>query len=106
MSAEFRAKQWEYVGYRGFCNFLSSDNDFLILRRFGVLSIRVLLALQDELVELEEQLQTLENQLTSFDAPDYHNGSFRQETEECRCELIREIASKLRSYSLYTYLSL
>lgn len=99
MSTEYEEKQWKYVGYRGFCKFLASDDDFLILRRFGNLSIRVLLALQDELVDLEGQLETIENTLARFDAPDAHNGSFRQETVECRHELIREIDRKLRSYS-------
>lgn len=51
---EDRKKQpWKYIGYRGFCKFVASDDDFFVLRRFSTLSSRVLLALQDELSELE-----------------------------------------------------
>ncbi|KAI1743328.1 hypothetical protein F4680DRAFT_409826 [Xylaria scruposa] len=95
---DYKKKQWKYVGYQGFCEFLASDNDFLVLRRFSRLAIRVLLALQDELSELEEQLETLEKQLMDQQSPDTHNGSFRQETEQARLRLIHEIDKRLRSF--------
>lgn len=53
---------WIYIGYRGFCKFIASDDDFFIFRKFGNLSARVLLALQDELSELEGQLEEIERQ--------------------------------------------
>ena len=92
-------KPWKHIGYRGYCDFLETDTELLILRRFGALSTRVLLALQDELVELESQLDRLEDTLARSDGPDWHNGSFRQETNETRLVLVREIDSKLRAYS-------
>ena len=49
---DYNRKQWKYVGYRGYCEFAASDNDFLLLRRFNKLAIRSLLAIQDEIVEL------------------------------------------------------
>jgi hypothetical protein len=90
---------WKHVGYRGFCEFVASDHDFFLLRRFGKLSARVLLALQDELSELEDQLHVLEEQLSDPTAIDIHNGSFREETSDTRLNLIREIDKKLRAYS-------
>lgn len=99
ISSELNRKPWKYVGYRGFCEFVTSDNDFFVLRRFSELTARVLLALQDELSELESQLSILESQLSSISAPDVHNGSFREETSETRLNLIHEIDKKLRSYS-------
>lgn len=97
---ELQKKQpWKYVGYRGFCRFLVSDNDFFTLRRFSELTARVLLALQDELCELEDQLQSLEEEMSSESAPNYHNGSFRQETSPIRLDLIQEIDRKLRHYN-------
>lgn len=87
------------MGYRGFSEFVASHDNFFILRRFGTLTARVLLSLQDELVELEGQLETLENHLSSAGAPDIHNGSFREETQQARVDLIREIDGKLRAYS-------
>jgi hypothetical protein len=97
-----RNKPWKNIGYRGFCEFVDSDHDFFVLRRFGSLSVRVLLALQDELCELELQLQILERRLSDPTAEDVHNGSFREETSECRLSLIREIDKKLRAYSKCT----
>jgi hypothetical protein len=95
---DLKQKQWKYVGYRGFCHFAASDNDFLLLRRFGNIATRSLLALQDELVELESQLETLENQLMCSTGPEVHHGSFREETQEARVELIKEMTLKLRAY--------
>ncbi|KAF8533982.1 hypothetical protein BDD12DRAFT_897285 [Trichophaea hybrida] len=43
-------------GYRGLSNFLDSNPEFLVFRRFGRLSVRNILYLQDELCELQEQL--------------------------------------------------
>jgi hypothetical protein len=96
-------KPWKYIGYRGFCDFIASDNDFFVLRRFSALSARVLLALQDELVELETQLSLLEGSTSKETAPDVHNGSFRQETQKSRLALIREVDIKLRAYSMSFY---
>lgn len=97
-----RNKPWKDIGYRGFCEFVDSDHDFFLLRRFGNLSVRVLLALQDELCELEAQLQILESRLSDPLAEDVHNGSFREETSESRLALIQEIDKKLRAYSVYS----
>jgi hypothetical protein len=97
--SDYEKKPWKYIGYRSFTSFIASDNDFFILRRFSTLAVRVLLALQDELAELEDQLATIDARLSDPLAPDVHNGSFRQETSEMRLELIREIDRKLRSYS-------
>lgn len=97
--APIQARPWKHIGYRGFSEFLASDNDFLVLRRFSTLSVRILLALQDELVELETQLRSLEDQLCSAAAPNIHNGSFRQETPEVRLKLVRTIEEKLRAYN-------
>ena len=92
-------KPWKYAGYRSFCEFISSDEDFFVLRRFGILSARVLLDSQDQLARLEEQLEATEQQLRQRDAPDVHNGSFRQDTQAQRKEIISEARHLLREYS-------
>ena len=97
--SERAKKSWKYVGYQGFTSFVASDNDFFVLRRFSTLAARVLLALQDELVELEEQLVIIDAHLSDPLAPDLHNGSFRQEMSEPRLDLIKHIDRKLRAYS-------
>lgn len=92
-------KPWKYAGYRSFCEFVSSDEDFFVLRRFGTLSARVLLNLQDQLATLEGRLEDIEQQLRQRDAPDVHNGSFRQDPQAQRKEIILEAQRVLREYS-------
>ena len=96
---EAQKPPWKQIGYRGFCKFHVSDDDFFILRRFGELTSRVLLAMQDELAEREDELNALEAHLSSASARDIHNGSFRQEQSRERLALIHAIDQKLRSYN-------
>ena len=97
--ADVDAKAWKYTGYQSFSAFVASDNDFFILRRFGALSARVLLALQDQLSRLEEDLEALERRVRAEHAPDVHNGSFREETEKDREALISQAQRIIRDYS-------
>ena len=97
--ADFEGKAWKYAGYRSFCQFVSSDEDFFVLRRFGTLSARVLLNLQDQLARLEEELEAIEQQLRQRDSPDVHNGSFRGDPQEERKKKITEAQHVLREYS-------
>lgn len=92
-------KAWKYAGYRSFCEFISSDEDFFVLRRFGSLTARVLLNLQDQLARLEEELEAIEQQLRQRDVPDVHNGSFRHDTQEQRKKKTTEAQHVLREYS-------
>ena len=104
--ADIDDKPWKYTGYRSFSAFVASDNDFFILRRFGALSARVLLGLQDQLSLLEEDLEALEKRVREKDAPDIHNGSFRQETETAREALVCQAQRLLRDYSQFQLLSI
>lgn len=97
--ADVDAKPWKYAGYRSFSTFIASDNDFFVLRRFSALGARVLLRLQDQLSRLEEDLEELEMRVRKKDAPDIHNGSFRQETETAREALVCQAERLLRDYS-------
>jgi hypothetical protein len=102
LSADVLAqKPWKYLGYRAFCDLVASDNSLLIVRHFSVLTARVLLSLQDALTQDEERLEKLERQLAAKDAADVHNGSFRQESQQKRKELLQEIDGKPRKYSMY-----
>ncbi|KAK7403419.1 hypothetical protein QQX98_010832 [Neonectria punicea] len=76
---EIRKKPWKYIGYRGYSDFISSEDDFFVLRRFDVLNVRVALALQDELSVLEEDLSRLDN----------------------RNDLVANIAKKLAQYNTF-----
>lgn len=95
---EIERKPWKYIGYRGYANFISSENDFYIVRRFGALNVRVVLALQDQVSVLEEQLKDLDQDYSGRSAVDIHNGSFRNDRDQ-RTQLLGEIAEALMKYS-------
>jgi len=96
---EIQQKPWKYHGYRTFSQVIASDTDFFVIRRFGALNARVILALQDDISQLEEQLASLENLYSSKDYEDINNGSFRQESKPGRAAIIRELKVKLKEYS-------
>lgn len=98
-SEEVNNKPWKYLGYEEYSSFISSDDDFFVVRRFSTLTARVILALQDQLSELEEELAILEKSLKRFDSPAVHNGSFREETKVERAGLLMRINKRLREYS-------
>lgn len=96
---EIDQKPWKYTGYQSFSSFVASDNDFFILRRFGALNVQTILALQDELSCLERDLEAIERRQRGKDAPDVHNGSFREETQDDRKKLLLDARLLLREYS-------
>lgn len=95
---EIEKKPWKYIGYKGYSKFIASDNDFYVVRKFATLNTRVTLALQDEIVVLESDLDVLDAQYSKRDAENLHNGSFRDDRQD-RNALIEKITSKLAKYS-------
>jgi hypothetical protein len=95
---EIEEKPWKYIGYRGYSEFISSENDFYILRGFKSLNTRIALAQQDQIAVLEERLKALNIEYGRRDAEDRHNGSFRSDRDD-RTELVDLISEKLSLYS-------
>ncbi|KAM7201292.1 hypothetical protein V8F33_003392 [Rhypophila sp. PSN 637] len=95
---EIQRKPWKYIGYRGYARFISSDDDFLLLRRFDTLSSRVSLCLQDELTVIEEQLEEIDVAYSRRECQDVNNGTIRDDIEE-RARLIDVAAKKLVRYN-------
>ncbi|KAK7994535.1 hypothetical protein PG991_016123 [Apiospora marii] len=91
-------KPWKYVGYRGYSEFKSSDDDLLVFRRFSVLNTRILLSLQDKVCALEQELMETDMRYAAKDADDFHNGTFREDLPDRR-ELLEEIANTLAQYN-------
>ena len=89
------------MGYHNFSQFISSDNDFFVLRRFDTLHARVLLGLQDKLSQVDERLEAIETRHRQEDVSDVHNGSFRQEKLQERKNLLVKARGMLRTYSMY-----
>ncbi|KAL5334669.1 hypothetical protein BJX70DRAFT_350980 [Aspergillus crustosus] len=100
---ELDQKPWKYIGYHGYATFLASDSDFCNFRRFERLNTRVILALQDDLSQLEESLDETDRSWSARDAPDVNNGSFRQDPQQVRVDLIWEAQQKLEEYNRYLY---
>lgn len=98
---EIQRKPWKFIGYKGYTEFISSEDDWFVLRRFGTLNVRVALALQDEISVLEEQLEELDGSYSQRESPDRHNGRFRGDVEDRRA-LTELISDKLYKYSEYT----
>ncbi|KAL4788757.1 hypothetical protein BDV19DRAFT_383649 [Aspergillus venezuelensis] len=94
---ELDEKPWKYIGYRGYSIFLASDSDFCNFRRFERLNTRVILALQDEISQIEESLDEIDRCHSSPDAPDVNNGSFRQDTQQAHRYVSHYIQLKTRA---------
>ncbi|KAI8669140.1 hypothetical protein NCS57_00728000 [Fusarium keratoplasticum] len=101
LEEEIQRKPWKFIGYKGYTEFISSEDDWFVLRRFGTLNVRVALALQDEISVLEEQLKELDESYSRRESPDRHNGRFRGDAEDRRA-LTELISDKLYRYSEYT----
>jgi hypothetical protein len=102
-----KAQPWKYIGYKVFSRWMASDQSFFIMRRFGTLSARIALSLQDEIVQLEEKLNFMDKEYSSMELlDDVNNGSFRDDPfgniKDDRGELVREILpGKLANYRTY-----
>lgn len=59
----------------------------------------MLLFLQDQISALESDLNAIDRKHAEKDAVDIHNGSFRQESDPRRTELILDIHQLLKEYS-------
>ncbi|KAI0437797.1 hypothetical protein F4803DRAFT_128555 [Xylaria telfairii] len=97
---EVQKQPWKYVGYRRYAEFLSSDSDALIFRRFGTLNARVGLLLQDKVSVLERKLMDLDRDFSRRDADPINNGTFRDDKEE-REALLNEIDYHLNRYNKF-----
>lgn len=87
-------------GYRGLGKVLSDEQTFLMVRKFGELNVRAMLALQDEIVQLEEELNDREEYNREIVDEDYNNGSMRNDPDSERMQLIKKaIVPALTTYN-------
>ena len=86
-----------------FSRWVASDQAFFVVRRFGALNTRVLLALQDEITEMDQHLNAWDKMYSRKAKPeDTNNGSFRFDPCPERRKLVLEILpEKLSRYSTY-----
>lgn len=95
---EKQRKPWKYSGYSVFSRLLGSDGDLLVVRRFGHLHARLIMWLQDSVVQLEEELDFIDGECSKTDGPDFNNGSFREEPIARRTEILRQLKQALQDY--------
>lgn len=97
---------WKYIGYRVFSKWIASDQSFFIIRRFGALQARVVLSLQDEIVRMEEELDSMDKAYSRRAVPDVvDNGSFRNDPwNNERGEVVKNIGEKLKYYSGFIFI--
>ena len=83
---------------------MNSDEDFMLYRRFGIVSSRLLLHKQDQLAAMESRLFRLDNE----DTADGHTIRSRKMSEmrdqasgemETRTQLLAQMERKLLEYS-------
>ena len=94
-------------GYPQLAAFLSSEENFMIYRKFGYLQSRLLLYKQDELRHLERELDR-QDRVHERESPNNLRSRERDDARDPkgRKVLFRKIAEKLREYSEYTSLLL
>jgi hypothetical protein len=63
--------RWRDIGYRGVAEWMTSEDDFFIIRRFATLNTRVLLAKQAEISQLERMLDDIDNPALNIDNSTY-----------------------------------
>jgi len=95
---EIRCSAWKYAGYKRFSRVVGYTPSFFVVRQFRTLNVRVILAMQDRLSELENNINALDDVLSRPTAPKVHNGRFRND-QKSRLDLLEDIQKKLKEYS-------
>jgi hypothetical protein len=97
---EKKSRAWQYAGYKDYCDFLACSRSFFLIRQFRTANTRVLLALQDDIAQLSEDLDSLdrERSLKKGNDEEIHNGTLRQEASKTRVQTIWMLQEKLQKY--------
>ena len=82
---------------------MASDDDCYIVRRFGKLNARVILRMQDQIVQLEQMLDEEDREAMDkrTDVSFSNNGSFRNDPREKRIWIMDQLAVQLERYSTF-----
>ena len=94
---------YQYQGYPGLSRWMASSSDFLMLRRFSPLQVRCLLALQDDIVRVEREIEAWDvyAQRLPRESKGGNNGSLGHDPHKPRRALIRQVTPLLDQYSRY-----
>ena len=97
---EKRCAAWKHKGYASYAEWLASSNDFLVLRRFGALNVRVMLFMQYRITCLEERLKDIDQRVAASPNQDARNDSLRWDQGSVREEILEQLIPLLREYSM------
>ncbi|KAL6722305.1 hypothetical protein ACLMJK_001412 [Lecanora helva] len=89
---------WRYRGYAAFTEWSASDDDFLVLRKFNAISIRVMLYLQDQIVVLEDDLRDVDQECRRASDELADGGTFRFDQWERRGQILTDLALHIKRY--------
>ena len=79
------------------CRWMASDDDFFVIRKFGEVAARVLLRMQDRIVQLEADLREQDRISQNHGL---HNGTFRKEKNLLRDKIMDELTWRLSEYRM------
>lgn len=96
---DIERQPWKYIGYRGYAQFIASDDDLLIFRQFRDLNTRIALRLQDKVSVLETQLKALDDTYSAKQSGPINNGSIRDDMDD-RQMVLCKIEKALCRYSM------
>lgn len=94
---DIHRQPWKYLGYRRYAQFISSDDDLLIFRKFNDLSVRIALRLQDRISVLETRLTDIDISHSKKESNPVHNGTLRNGKDD-RETIPNEIEIALSRY--------
>lgn len=99
-----RPKPWRDEGYPAFSRWMSSSEDFLVLRRFDQLNTRALLLMQDRIARLEENLLRID--ATARQSPDElaDSSSLHDDPQTERVAILKSLTSELQTYNMPDFL--
>ena len=92
---------WMVQGYPAFSRWMASADDFMVLRRFGVLNTRVILLLQNDLVKAERELFELDKQAQGLPTDQGRCDIISDDNFPARSVALRSIVPMLEQYSMY-----
>lgn len=95
---EKRVYAWQYYGYPALSKWMASSNDAFLLRKFGAVSARSLLYLQDQIAQKEKELDGLDAWTMSHPPGKGGCGSFALDEQTARGKALREITALLERY--------
>lgn len=93
---------WKYDGYQEFSEWMASDDDLFVFRRFASTNARVILWMQHQIVQKEQRLEALQKEvIESPPANSWRNDSFAWDAKYLteRDNLMRELSALVMHYS-------